>query len=477
MSPRTIDSDEGRGQLIIVAGIGLAVTLVVLALILNSVIYTGNLATRDIESGANDATKVQSDVKTGLGGVMDGVNDPSSAEDYSALESDFETGTADWRSDATRYSAVRGHSLRIPASGISPYRGVRIVDGDSGSFEPSTGSPSSWVVAPGVRARAFTMTVDGPVTSASQSNVENDLESLGSSDTSAFFYVDIDNGEWRLAIYDDGGVVKATVYDDASGEALTCSAQDAASSRIRIDLGAQSVNGIPCPAMISIAEQSGPYTIEFQNGDQITGTYDLTVDRLIDDSNLNAEAGPFTDAVDLANYDTHCGTSANGEAGPTYGGPSSATGPKVLPALYSAELVASFESQSVKQSSDIRVADRELSEGATSPRIANFEVTADGSSGLIVQFTIDWAVEDPDGNLDSLEIRVEDGSGTVADTATPSVSGSSASGTVTLTRDFTGTLPSLTTPQEISLTVSDGTHSRSVVQTHEADGNMNGCPP
>jgi hypothetical protein len=51
-----------RGQLILVAGLTVTVILVMLVLLLNTVIYTENLATRGIDSGAGDAIEYRATV-------------------------------------------------------------------------------------------------------------------------------------------------------------------------------------------------------------------------------------------------------------------------------------------------------------------------------------------------------------------------------------------------------------------------------
>ncbi|MFC7079341.1 glycosyl hydrolase [Halorussus caseinilyticus] len=83
---------------------------------------------------------------------------------------------------------------------------------------------------------------------------------------------------------------------------------------------------------------------------------------------------------------------------------------------------------------------------SSAPTIDSMSVNA-YSSGAWNNATVDWAVSDADGDLQSVVIELYDGSGTVLDTRNVSVSGGSASGS-TNTR-------SKSTPSSVSLTVTD----------------------
>lgn len=460
---------DDRGQLIIVAAIGLAVTLVALALILNSAIYTQNVASRNLDSGAEDAVTVRSDVSDGLGGVMNGVN-RQPPRDYATLDSEFKSAAETWSHDAASHGALRGQSVRV--TGTTTYDGVRVVDDDSTStFQPFGSSATDWVVAPDVRARAFTITAHGFASTDSQSTVESTLDG---SDNNDYFYVDVDGGQWQMAVYDDGGTTKVTVYDGSP--ATTCSAD--AGTPVTVDIGAGTVNGMPCPAMSSISDQKDPYTIEYENGDEITGTYELTVDRVID-SDLSTEAGPFTDAVDMANYGAQCEDPGVGGDGPTFTSPTdgdSGNSPYVTPALYSGTADVNFHTQSVDSYSTVRVADRELSSGASTPRITS--ITVDDNSDATTDdstFEVTVEVADPDGDLSSVSFELV-GGGTTTKPPPKSVSGTSDSAAATLDPSVP-----MNTVFDLTITVSDlESNTRTVSQTHESDGDTNPgteCPP
>lgn len=477
-------SERRRGQLIVVGGLGLAVALVLLALVLNSAIYTENLASRQLDSGG-DAIETSNEVAEGLGGLMNGVNDPATASDYSTLETEYTDGVGEWSAVASQYGALhaRGITVATATTGGNPVieRGVRVVDEDeSTKLTPRGNTPADWTVAPGVRAREFGFVVtsvdpDGDDAAPSDSDVETELSS-GSWTEGPFFYVDIDDGEWRMAVYDDGsGDVKVGVYDSATGTYSVCSNTPAATP-VRIDVGRGTVNNVPCEPLASIAKQTGPYTVHFSNSEELTGSYELTADRVMDDSTLSGVAGPFTDVVDAANYDYHCGDSGNPKS--TYYSPSDGIGsgnyPYVAPALFSSAAELDARTDDVESATSVRIASEELSAGASSPRVSRFDVTDQSGSGD-AKFSISWEVADPDGNLDLVEVELISGGGTEASASDDAIDGQrTASGTFTLQDAVT-----LPATYDVKITVTDSSgNTRTVTQRHEAEdpGDDSGCP-
>ncbi|SFK66536.1 Endoglucanase Acf2 [Halogranum rubrum] len=90
------------------------------------------------------------------------------------------------------------------------------------------------------------------------------------------------------------------------------------------------------------------------------------------------------------------------------------------------------------------------SDGSSAPTIDSMSVNA-YSRGAWNNATVDWAVSDVDGDLQSVTIELLDDSGTVLDTQTTSVSGSSASGSTNVR--------SKSTPSSVTLTVADAANN------------------
>ncbi|ODR80949.1 hypothetical protein BG842_00675 [Haladaptatus sp. W1] len=96
------------------------------------------------------------------------------------------------------------------------------------------------------------------------------------------------------------------------------------------------------------------------------------------------------------------------------------------------------------------------SDGSSAPTIDSMSATA-YSSGAWNNATVDWAVSDADADLQSVTIELFDGSGTVLDTRTISVSGGSASGSTNVR--------SKSSPSSVSLTVTDDANNATTKTT------------
>ncbi|WP_254537779.1 DUF7261 family protein [Halomarina litorea] len=452
-------SARERGQLILVAGLSLAVVLVTLALVLNTAIYTENVASREVDSGARDALEAHHAAVEGTGVVMDGANDRSSPLDYGTLESRFGTNVRWWSENASSYTAFNGRSLRVSSTG-DVVHGVRVVDRTSGHFLPRDGNTTDWTVASSVHVRDFEMTVTSGA-SVDETTVSDELDD-GTWSEETFFSVDFDDGDWRMAVYNDSSVSELTVgvYDGTSF--ATC--PTTSTSELRIDVGEGTVNGVRCDALATIESVSGPYDVHFANGDTVTGTYELTVDRTIDGTaNPN---GTFTDAVDRANYGSFCGSpSTYYLLGKGY--------PAVSPALYAGTVNISYHAESIEYDDPtVRVAPGELGAAAATPQVTSF-IVDDLNNSSNVRFGVTWTAADPDDSLGAISttLYLNDTSGTRLDSAT----GGATGGPETLTGPI---LPG--GDYDISIVVTDTAgNTRKVTQRHhaEADGNDTGCPP
>ena len=454
-----------RGQLILVAGLSLAVVLVVLALVLNTAIYTENVASRDVDSGATDALAARDAAVEGAGAVVDGTNDRSTAVDYGTLEDEFEAGVGRWSTDLSGYAAFAGRSLRVSPTGDAS-RGVRIVDGTSSSaYTPIDGS-ADWTVAPTVHVRSFEMTV---TSSASAATAKTDLGD-GTWDDDSVFSVDFGAADWRMAVYENSSSGDLTLAVDDGDWVGTCST---ASSELRIDVGRGTVNGVRCEPLTTAASVDGPIDVRFANGDAVTGTYELTVDRAIDGA--EDARGPFADAVDRANADPEAGCSVQ-----TYNRHGDGNRfPTVAPALYAGAVDVSYRAESIAYDATARVAPGEIGAAATTPRISSYAVD-DRSNSTHVAFVVDWSVADPDGDLASVTVALDDTDGTEIRRAATPADGSTASGSTTVAAPTQATDIAVGTEYDVRVAVEDATGEvRSVVQRHvaESDGDDAGCPP
>lgn len=454
-------SERGRGQLILVGALTMAVSFVAIALILNSAIYTHNLASR-YDSPGDEAVTFARDARIAAGGALDGANEHHARDGYSTVRSAYLDGVGAVETGMADGVAVDGRVARVEHVSDSAERGVWIADkADGGStFEPATATIVNWTVASDVRVRQYDMRVDGTaLQSMTSSEAEDFLADLAA--TPQGFVVEFDDGTdvWRVIVYDDGGI-NVMVHEDGSGTFETCATS---ATEATIEFTDATVAGEPCQPLSFLEGLTGPYTVRYYRGDLAAGRYELTADRTVDAA--SSSVGPFTDVVDDANYAEDCD-------GPTYHGAASGEHPMVAPVVFQSAIQVTYDGPDVTYQGTRTVAPELPGGGIEHPRTTTFDVT--DSSSLVTEFEVDWTVTDPNADLDTVElVLANESTGTIEDSATIDVSGESASGTTTLsmTSLVVGTF-------DVRITVTDGAgNARTVEQTHRSDDDGSGCPP
>lgn len=445
-----------RGQLLLITGLALAISLVAIALVLNSAIYTHNLASR-YDSPADEVVMMNEDAVNSAGSQIQYANDEYAGASYSTIDSNYQSGVADVESEMGSDAAIDGAVYRVNHAGST--EGLRItgVAPDGNGFRSRQGA-TDWTVVGEGQVRSFrSVVLTSNTVTEGTSTVLTDI--LGTSQAFVIAFDDDSDSddEWRIAIYEDGDTVaddiSVTVQDVEAGTFSTCSVAD---TRVEIDFTGARLDDEACAPLLFVRELSAPYNVRFVNAENVAGSYRLVVDDVVDGAGV--EEGPFTDRVDTINAGDHC-------SGPTF----YANGdgyPHISPALYAAELETTYDTEDVSYAGTHRVAPGEYGSAAGTPRVTKVDV-GDASSGDDT-FSVDWAVDDPDGDLATVELFVDG-----ASVASVPVSGSSADPPATTVSG------SGSSTYEITVTVTDAAgNSRSVTQLHADDGDSSGgCPP
>jgi hypothetical protein len=448
-----------RAQLVLVGALTLAVSLVVLAVVLNSAIYTENLASRSGESGAGAAVDVRESVRDGVGGLTDRVNENHAGDDYATLSgTHFSTAMAEWKPMVARQLVASGRTLRVSRAGNT--EGTRIADESVGSFSPSATSgfePSyseyDWMVASTVEVRHFRLY------GISATDLADETASFDP-DAQGTFFVEVHetggSDKWQVGLYDAGGSVGVMVWDEDQGSPVgSC---QAGSSAI-VDLTEATLDGQHCEALSFFEEAQGPLDVYYFNGDEVVGTYELTVDRV-----GHATSDALKNRVDSVNYGRHC-------EGPTYAD-TPGNNPYASAAIYSATVDVRYVSESVTYETDVRAARGEPGPAAEYPRLVDVIVT--DTSGTDATFDVSWEVTDPNADLDSVTVELRQSGSPVHSPPAVGVGGASDSGSVTVS-DSNGDGETYTIV--VTVTDDDG-HARTDAETHAADGTTGtGCPP
>ncbi|MFB6155682.1 MAG: hypothetical protein ABEJ22_07275 [Haloferacaceae archaeon] len=259
---------ETRGQLLLIAGLSLAVVLVVLALLLNSAIYTQNLATRGGDlTDENDVSGVRESVEHGLREAIQHAN--RNHDTYADQENAIEDSVSSLSDAIEAYGADDGRIVSVTYQ--SAVDGTRIFQSSDGKFTDSS-ALGNWDPATGVDGvRAFRMDVS-----------RSDLASLGADpppDTlplGAAFHVDFAATDtYRMYVYRNGaGQTIVAVYENSD---LRGYCRDGSGSRTVIDVTDGSVGGQHCEPLDFFESLGTPFDVQFRSGALAEGTYELTV--------------------------------------------------------------------------------------------------------------------------------------------------------------------------------------------------------
>lgn len=304
-----MDRDRSRGQLLLIAGLGIAVTFIVLAVVLNTAIYTENLATRDTVPG-RQAVSFEHAAEEGTGGLLALVNYHNNS-DYAKLHQQLAAEVRTWDAHTSlhggAYGVIRGASL------VGAEDGTQIVQDDVRNFTDDDGN-ASWTLATNVtETRRFRMNVTRSALAADASNA---------------FAVQVTNGSqlWRARIYASGtNNVTVDVYNG------TTTTYEVTGENVEIDLTQGIVGGNSYPGLVFAEGVTPPYNVSYEHADQVSGRYVLFVDRPQVPLLSGVPGDPY--------YDRQSGLS-----------------PYTVPAVYSANVSVTFERPDLSYQSTVTVA-------------------------------------------------------------------------------------------------------------------------
>jgi len=240
-----MDEQRGdeRGQLILIAGIGIAVALVALALVLNSLVFTQYLATKPTADGS-DAIAYEHTVEDGVRGL---VSEANYREYESSVDTVREGVTGNWSTSLTKQYGAYGTLVNVSVRGVQ--KGTSIHQDDARRFTNVTGSGNWTPIGNANGVRGFRLRI----TNASGASADRPLR----------VNVSI-TGNGTVEIYDDGTVVVLN--------ATRKGGTDSFSTPATIDFSNGSVNGQESP---QLALYDGPKvtSVSITNGDRAVGKY------------------------------------------------------------------------------------------------------------------------------------------------------------------------------------------------------------
>jgi hypothetical protein len=278
-----------RGQIILIAGFALAVIFVALALVVNSAIFTENLATRGETTGGSDALIERHQVEESVTTIVENVNNDST-DPATEIERSVENLSL-------QSSAQNAQSGRITTVQIDPESKVARLyqENDSRGYVNATGVVD-WTLATGpdqFRTVEFNVSTDN-------------LAEVNESETDQMFNFSVTNtsNDWQMYVYKNytaagDGDYKITV--DYDGGEDTCSVSN---SSTYLDIQINTSSGlyvdydyILAPCTESSVPKPNYNITRFENGDKANGTYSIVLENpdTIEQTNFNETGSPKAD--------------------------------------------------------------------------------------------------------------------------------------------------------------------------------------
>lgn len=263
---------RNRGQLILITALLIAVLFVSLALIVNSAVYTENLSTRSTGSSDGAIQATTSSVEE-VDIMLDRVNNHHNTT-YDDLTQNYTKMTTGYQHPLAVRSAERGTFFQLTVADQTNGTFLQQTN-QTRNYTNASGDDSDWHLDDGITGVSdFTMEVN-----------RNDLYSnddIDPSDRLANSYsvhiTDENGADWEFHIYENSSNV--TVKPIVDGIAQASCEVDA--SQVRIDFVAGTVAGRSCPTLNFAEGLDGALDVEYRDPDQISGSYALRVDTIID---------------------------------------------------------------------------------------------------------------------------------------------------------------------------------------------------
>lgn len=303
-----------RGQIILIAAFALAVTFVSLALIVNSAIFTENLASRGETAGGDGALDERAMVEASVEDSVAAANRYNHSAPKPAIERDVRA-----MSRQREKQQVRSGGLVNVSNPHDYHTGRRIAMNDSGggNFTANglSGGDPDWQLIEGVEengrphaVRAFDMEI----------KKGGALESTDADPLSGRFTVVVNNTgspsrQWTVTLWrEDLNPDRIHVRTERPGGATRECARTITDEEFAVSLTDGTVDGRPCHALGYDqatdtyfgygAGVSTRYNVSFENGNQVTGNYSfVTADPAVTTTLASGpSAGPapyWTDAV------------------------------------------------------------------------------------------------------------------------------------------------------------------------------------
>lgn len=264
-----------RGQLLVVAGLVMAVSLVALVVLLNATIYSENVATRGVEATDGEALEVRATAVGGVGELVDATNrdEPGS---FGGANDTVAAGVADLDDRMARRYARRGGVTHLDVGDPPTTEGRYLATTGNGTSLANATNATTYAFADGIdRTRGFRLELDPDAlaeTTAGNAPDESFHVVLNGSDLSESREVYV----YRNATVDEVTVATGT---NGSDPTVRCAVDAGTDGPVALDLTGERLGDGPCFGVwpSALDTPSDAYSVEFANADAADGEATATV--------------------------------------------------------------------------------------------------------------------------------------------------------------------------------------------------------
>lgn len=326
------DPRRERAQLLIVIGIVLALTLVSLALFLNSIIYVENVGARGADIGGTEAGEFAAASEAGAEGAIRAANGANRT--FENQTDTFNASIEEWNAQSRLHYTSAGSYTAVSSAGEFQ-KGTQIVQNETREFtnanEPS--DPGNWTLAKNVTVRDYMLTISEDNLTADEENPFRICVSDGNDALDVDEIIgdcsDLDPEVETLSIYNG---TDGIVITNESG--LHCEADPDDGSAL-VDFAAGTFDGDDCD-VATVFDEFDSYNVAYLNASEIEGQYRLVVDDY--------------DDIDDGPHEPRDGTYNDPDGDP----------PVAFVAIWSAEIEVTYENPRIAYNSPIEVVPGEI---------------------------------------------------------------------------------------------------------------------
>jgi hypothetical protein len=273
-----------RGQLFVLAALALAVMVIGVALLLNSGVYSANLAAQNADAGVEEPRTFLREAELGANRVM-AYSNYNNFTTYDALRRNFSVGLHNWSERAHHHRALGGTGVEVGEINVT--NGSRITqDTDSRQFLNASRARTNWTLGTELEGvRQFRMNV----THGSLANTTPGLTTATEYRNSDYFRINVSDVSttppartWRIYIYRNDVSPNRILLrvENSSGDlSPPCSTRVNANGRATLYLTDGLIGRDHCEQLTFLDSPPTPFAINYTNGDSIEGSYELFVNR------------------------------------------------------------------------------------------------------------------------------------------------------------------------------------------------------